>query len=725
MNMKRNGFTIIEMVFTVVVLVIVLLIVSPVISNVVENGKSDVNRINTLNLQEAGKDWNSMFSGSSEVTVVLLEDLIEEEIITPIYSPWTGEECNREESLVIITRLEDETYEYEPVLVCDGTSSVVIVVPEGNDDYEATDDEGGYGVLDGSGTEDDPYEIGSIEDLVQFGIDVDDRNTYSNQYVELGGSLDFNYDGSYGDPTTTVYGDLNDNGIVEELQVELTTGDGFNPIGGGNNRYFQGFFSGGGYTIKNLTVTNSVSSDSALFGEMRYGRLESIVLEDININGDGSTSAFVSSAIGGEINNIEIKNGTITSEGVSSGFVGTAVNTSFNNITTNVTVINDDEAVGFASSCTNCHLNNVEINGDIIVDDASGSNEAAGISTSTRNGDFTDIVVNGNVTAIGSENSEAAGFANSTQSSVISNVTIAGNILSDGDSSGISNNVKFGSMTGNTVEGDVESIGDNGTATGFVKDIKHISVSDTVISGDVTASGTGGEASGFVSWVTGVSIDGVEVSGAITGYASATGIATEMQQANFSDLAITGSVTSTSAGSVASGLTNEINQVSINNIYVSADISGRLGAFGLFDNVANQSSVSNVYISGSITSVDPNSVSSGFCDTANKVTVSNGFVASPIISANGTSGTAITFFEYVSSKKSSGLISNVFEGDNIVFSADEVFNVTTIYADEGKWYGTIKNEIDFRTPSFYPNFLYSWDFTNTWDIVDGDYPTLK
>ena len=53
------------------------------------------------------------------------------------------------------------------------------------------------GVLEGSGTEEDPYIISSVEDFVVFSDNVTKGNTYQNQYVELKQSLDFKSDKSY------------------------------------------------------------------------------------------------------------------------------------------------------------------------------------------------------------------------------------------------------------------------------------------------------------------------------------------------------------------------------------------------------------------------------------------------------------------------------------------------------------------------------------------------
>lgn len=47
------------------------------------------------------------------------------------------------------------------------------------------------GVLEGTGTEQDPFVINSIEDLVVFSYDVTSGNRYEDKIVQLGLSLDF------------------------------------------------------------------------------------------------------------------------------------------------------------------------------------------------------------------------------------------------------------------------------------------------------------------------------------------------------------------------------------------------------------------------------------------------------------------------------------------------------------------------------------------------------
>ena len=87
------------------------------------------------------------------------------------------------------------------------------------------------GTLDGS--EEKPYEINCIEDLVAFSKSVKENsnNRYKNKNVYLNRNLNFKSKYSYTDYTTTKFGDVNEDGNIEGLMKELSSGIGFEPIG--------------------------------------------------------------------------------------------------------------------------------------------------------------------------------------------------------------------------------------------------------------------------------------------------------------------------------------------------------------------------------------------------------------------------------------------------------------------------------------------------------------
>ena len=159
-----------------------------------------------------------------------------------------------------------------------------------NGDVSQVDDSN-PGVLEGSGTEQDPFIINSIEDLVVFADNVTKgTNNYQGQYVELGLSLDFNSDKSYVNPNREDYAQYGYNGKLKEL---LNT-SGFIPIGkleyiigDENTNRFYGDFNGRNYKIYNLkikqekTVDVNVYKISGMFTQ-NLGTIKNICIENGN-----------------------------------------------------------------------------------------------------------------------------------------------------------------------------------------------------------------------------------------------------------------------------------------------------------------------------------------------------------------------------------------------------------------------------------------------------------
>ena len=118
-----------------------------------------------------------------------------------------------------------------------------------------------------AGTQENPYEIWCIEDLVEFSNKVNNGTTYRGFYIELKRDLNFKSTFSYNDYKTKDYGDINGDTITEDLKTELTKTEeecnGFTPIGIGSNYVFNGIFDGNNKTIKNIYIKNT---KAGLFG---------------------------------------------------------------------------------------------------------------------------------------------------------------------------------------------------------------------------------------------------------------------------------------------------------------------------------------------------------------------------------------------------------------------------------------------------------------------------
>ena len=115
------------------------------------------------------------------------------------------------------------------------------------------------GEFEGDGSQNNPYKLKSIEDLVGLSKKVNAGETYSGKYFELDTDLDFNSNKSYVDATRSDMGDINHDGNTEELKKELTTGRGFEPIGYNEwsdiqkiDTNFDGIIDGKNHTIYNL-----------------------------------------------------------------------------------------------------------------------------------------------------------------------------------------------------------------------------------------------------------------------------------------------------------------------------------------------------------------------------------------------------------------------------------------------------------------------------------------
>ena len=182
--------------------------------------------------------------------------------------------------------------------------------------------------LDGS--EEKPYEIWCIEDLVVFsnmvngeGIKFENGNSveitlsddFSGKYIKLMRTLNFKSKLSYANSERIDFGDINGNSADGNTLInEMTTGTGFKPIGVENS--FAGNFNGENNKINNIYIQSS--SYAGLFGKITRG---DFYIKNIEISGsikgeyhtggiigeiNGSTTANISNCINRA--NIEGKN---------------------------------------------------------------------------------------------------------------------------------------------------------------------------------------------------------------------------------------------------------------------------------------------------------------------------------------------------------------------------------------------------------------------------------
>lgn len=129
----------------------------------------------------------------------------------------------------------------------------------------------------GSGTKEEPYQISKVEDFINLLLDINNGKAYADKYFVLQTNLNFEEDSSYNNPNDKNFGDLNNDGKVEELKKELTTGDGLKLVGKKDlsgkksvEAVFRGTFDGNGKAISNIKTKISdedLKQNVGLFGE--------------------------------------------------------------------------------------------------------------------------------------------------------------------------------------------------------------------------------------------------------------------------------------------------------------------------------------------------------------------------------------------------------------------------------------------------------------------------
>ena len=134
--------------------------------------------------------------------------------------------------------------------------------------------------LDGS--EEKPYEIWCIEDLLEWS---DNYNTYLNSEIILCRNLNFKSKYSYADSERIDYGDVNEDNVTDSLIQEMQTGKGFKPIAN-----FLGHFNGQDYKVDNIYIDyTGTTKNVGLFSGVSNAEISNLEISE-NILGKNSTN---------------------------------------------------------------------------------------------------------------------------------------------------------------------------------------------------------------------------------------------------------------------------------------------------------------------------------------------------------------------------------------------------------------------------------------------------
>lgn len=185
------------------------------------------------------------------------------------------------------------------------------------------------GILSGKGTESNPYLIESVEDLVEFSKEVNEGKI-TNEYVKLNVDLNIYSYLSYNDYTTIKFNDY----FQDELTLieELTTKEGFIPIGTDKTNYFSGTFDGNNKTISGLYISRE-KNYVGLFGYAN-ANIYDLNITNCKINNGQYIGACVGYSVDGNMSNIVCKGNIITGNNTTNlgGVIG-SINLTGNSIT--------------------------------------------------------------------------------------------------------------------------------------------------------------------------------------------------------------------------------------------------------------------------------------------------------------------------------------------------------------------------------------------------------
>ncbi len=324
------------------------------------------------------------------------------------------------------------------------------------------------------GTEDHPYLIQTIEDLVKLSNKVNSGTTYEGEYFLLTNDLDFKDASDYEDANRTDFKDINGINGNEALIKELTTGSGFKPIGNASQT-FQGNFDGGNHTISNLYIKNEIEGTNlrlGLFGEAHNATMKNITLKGQitstvravigSISGGIGETSFISNVtnyvtitsesseydiggiIGGNYGTTTIENcqnygdisgsrnlgGIVGYTGYKNGILTIKNCINYGNLTNDIGVITGG-IVGFGTTVTTIKINNSHNEGEILNNVGTTANYVGGLAGLVYgNIEINDSYNIGNVTANGENGTFVGGLIGRVnQKATINNSYNSNNVI--------------------------------------------------------------------------------------------------------------------------------------------------------------------------------------------------------------------------------------------------------------------------------------------------------
>ena len=227
----------------------------------------------------------------------------------------------------------------------------------------------------GSGTQDDPWLISSVEDLQTLASTINDGKAaeFDADCTDTGDGIPGNYHGYY---------------FKQKTDLDLSSIENWDPIGysGGQNLYFAGHYDGGGHTISNAKSTGKNDDEgfatAGIFGWVAFGSVKNLTVKnaDFLATGDNNMSyagGVLAVAYSCSVENCSVYNSKIESRrdpnnsNYAGGITGIALTSSFKKCASvGNTIRHGSFGGGFIgaldggnSNFTNCYVANCIVTG--------------------------------------------------------------------------------------------------------------------------------------------------------------------------------------------------------------------------------------------------------------------------------------------------------------------------------------------------------------------------
>ncbi|MFW2103529.1 GLUG motif-containing protein [Acinetobacter guillouiae] len=215
------------------------------------------------------------------------------------------------------------------------------------------------------------------------------------------------------------------NNIDATESKDWNAGQGFNPIGDGNNP-FKGKLDGLGYTVSRLYINRPTQDYIGLISSADQAKIRNIGLLDVNITGRDSVGGLVGSFNGDSINNAYVT-GSVSGQDFVGGLVGYNIRGSINNTYVTGSVSGQNyvgSLVGYSNS-------NSSINNAYATSSVSGQDFVGGL-VGWDDGSINNAYATGNVSG---------------------NINVGGLVGVNGASGSINNAYTIGSVVGKDIVG--------------------------------------------------------------------------------------------------------------------------------------------------------------------------------------------------------------------------------------------------------------------------------